>query len=231
MAINTKLTIKELAEEDRPREKLILRGVNALSDNELIAILLGSGHKEESVLEVASNLLKLANYNLNNLARLSIKELSTIKGIGNARAINVIAALELGRRQKLSEILEKKQIKTSNDAADYLKSVIGDLNHEEAMMLMLDNSNKIIAAKKIGQGGLTATVMDPRIIFKEALMSGATNIIIAHNHPSGNINPSSSDISITNKLKEASKFLDIGLLDHIIVTQTAYYSFADEGKI
>ena len=229
MEQSKKLSIKNWSEEDRPREKLILKGRNSLSPAELIAILIGSGTKKESAVEVAKSLLQLANNNLSKLAQLEIKELEKIKGIGNARAVTIAAALELGRRIKAEKALENKTISTSEQAFEFFQSYLGDLSHEESHFVTLNNANKIIAHHKTSQGGMAGTVMDPRLILKQALLDGAVKIIIAHNHPSGNTKPSDADVSITKKIKESARLMDISLLDHIIITQKTYYSFADEG--
>ncbi|PKP21325.1 MAG: hypothetical protein CVU05_07030 [Bacteroidetes bacterium HGW-Bacteroidetes-21] len=224
-------TIKDLAEEDRPREKLLLRGVNALSDAELLAIILGSGNRDESAIEVASKILKNADYNLNTLGHLSIKELITTRGVGPAKAINIVAALELGLRRKVSGSLQKRKITGSRDAFEYLHPIIGHLDHEESFVILLDNASQILSYFRAGQGGITGTVMDPRVILKNVIMANATRFIIAHNHPSGNLTPSDADISITRKLREGAQLIDLQLLDHIIVSDKGYYSFADEGQL
>lgn len=231
MEQNKKLSIKNWSEEDRPREKFIHKGGQSLSPAELIAILIGSGTKEESAVEVAKRLLQKANNNINKLAQFDLKQLEKIKGIGQARAVTIAAALELGRRRKAEDILKQESISTSTDAFEFFKSKLGDLLHEESHFVTLNNANKVIAHHKTSQGGMTGTVMDPRIILKQALLDGASKIIIAHNHPSGNTKPSDADVSITKKIKESAKLMDILLLDHIIITQKTYYSFADEGML
>lgn len=224
-------TIKDLAEEDRPREKLLLRGVAALSDQELIAILLNSGFDEDSALDLASYILKMSGYNLHNLARLSVNELSSIRGVGPAKAISIIAALELGRRQKFSSALQKKTITSSRDAYEYFSAMMADLPHEEMWMISLDNANKVTGNYRIGQGGITGTVVDVRLVLKTVLLASATQFIVAHNHPSGNLNPSEADKSITKKLHEGGALLDIRMLDHLIICPDTFYSFADNGLI
>ncbi len=226
-----KLSIKNWAKEDRPREKLILKGSNSLSPAELIAILIGSGTKEESAVEVAKRLLKTANNNLHELAQFDIKQLKKIKGIGQARAVTIAAALELGRRRKAEDILQKKTISTSLEAFEYFQSFLGDLPHEESHFVTLNNASKVIAHHKTSQGGMAGTVMDPRLILKQALLDSASKIILAHNHPSGNTKPSDADVTITKKINESAKLMDITLLDHLIITQQSYYSFADEGVL
>jgi DNA repair protein RadC len=226
-----KLSIKNWAEADRPREKLLEKGRNALSDAELIAILLGSGTKDLTAVELAKNILHHVGNDLNKLGKLSIKELMQHKGVGKAKAITIAAALELGRRRKESESKQKKFIKSSKDAYEFISPFLSDLHHEEFWAIYLNRNNSIIHYAKIGQGGISATIADIRIILKTAIEQLASGIIICHNHPSGNIKPSESDISLTNRIKEAAKLLEINLLDHIIFTDKSYYSFADEAKL
>ncbi len=226
-----KKTIKDLAEEDRPREKLLLRGIEALSDQELVAILLNSGYMNDSALDLAGSVLKMSDYNLHNLSRLSVKELSSIKGVGPAKAIFIIAALELGRRQKFSAALQKRNIISSRDAFDYFSAIVADLAHEEMWLLMLDNANNVTGSFRIGQGGITGTVVDVRIVFKSVILGNATQFIIAHNHPSGNLVPSDSDKSITTRLRDGANLLDLRFLDHLIISSDKYFSFADEGMM
>jgi DNA repair protein RadC len=226
-----KLSIKNWAEADRPREKLLEKGRSALSDAELIAILLGSGTKDLTAVELAKKILHHVGNDLNKLGKLSIKELMQHKGVGQAKAITIAAALELGRRRKEYESKQKTYIKSSKDAYEFISPFLSDLQHEEFWAIYLCRNNSIIHYVKIGQGGISATIADIRIILKTAIEYLASSIIICHNHPSGNIKPSESDISLTNKIKEAAKLLDINVLDHIIFTDTSYYSFADEGKL
>ncbi len=226
-----KLSIKNWAEADRPREKLLEKGRNALSDAELIAILLGSGTKELTAVELAQKILHHAGNDLNKLGKLSIKELMQHKGIGEAKAITIAAALELGRRRKESDSKQKTFIKSSKDAYEFIAPYLSDLHHEEFWTIYLSRNNSIIHHAKIGQGGISATIADIRIILKTAIEHLASGIIICHNHPSGNNRPSDSDITLTNKIKEAAKLMDINLLDHIIFTDKSYYSFADEAKL
>ena len=224
-----KLSIKDWAVEDRPREKLLYRGIASLSDAELIAILIGSGNNEETAVELSRRILGTVKNNLNALGKLDVEALKKFKGIGEAKAIAVIAALELGRRRNQSGALKMQQITSSRDAANFLQPVMGDLSHEEFWVLHLNRHNKIIHYERISQGGLTGTVIDVRVILKKALEKLATSIIIAHNHPSGNLQASDSDRKITRQLRDAAKLMEIPLLDHLIITQTGYYSFADEG--
>ncbi len=225
------LTIKQWALEDRPREKLLDKGISSLTDAELLAILIGSGTKNETALDVAKRILGNVNQNLNELGKKSVHDLKKIKGIGEARAIGIISAMELGRRRKLSDIREKNQIKSSADIYNIFNPVLGELPHEEFWVIYMNRSNKIIDKQKISQGGVSGTVIDVKIILKNALEKLASSIILCHNHPSGNIQPSEADKKMTTKLTEAAKLLDIQVLDHIIVTENTYFSFADEGFI
>ncbi len=225
------LTIKDWAIEDRPREKLLKKGVQSLSDAEIIALLIGSGTRNESAVELSKKVLKSANNNLNELGKLHIPELTKMKGIGEAKAITILAALELGRRRKISDVLTKRKITQSKDVYELFQPVIGDLPHEEFWILLLNRSNRIIEKIKISQGGISGTVIDVKIILKQAVEKLASSVILCHNHPSGNKNPSNSDDSITNKLKQGGQLLDILVLDHIIIADIEYFSYADEGKL
>lgn len=225
------LNIKNWAAEDRPREKLLLKGTAALSDTELIAILLGTGTASMSAVDVAKNILRNVDNNLDALARLSVKDLMKIKGIGEAKAITIVSALELGRRRKEASTQERPKISSSQDAYEELKGDLMDIPHEEFWIVMMNRAHRIIKKQKISLGGVHGTVADPKIIFKVALEELASGIIVAHNHPSGNLTPSQQDIDLTKKLKEAGKLLEIQLLDHLIVAGKNYYSFADEGLL
>ncbi len=225
------LKIKDWALEDRPREKLINRGLASMSDAELIAILLGSGQKNESVVEIARKVLSLAKNNLNQLGKLSSRDFKTIKGIGDAKAITLIAALELGRRRKETETVKRTKVSSSKDAYNYFHSFVEDLSYEEFWVLYLNRSNKVIERKKISQGGVAGTVIDIRIILKYAIENLASSLIICHNHPSGNLQPSEADSRITAKLKKAAGYHDIQLLDHLIIADKEYFSFADKGEL
>ncbi|MBS1505784.1 MAG: DNA repair protein RadC [Bacteroidetes bacterium] len=225
------LNIKSWSPEDRPREKLLLKGTSALSDAELIAILLGSGTTKLSAVDVAKKVLAHVDNNLDSLAKLTVKELMKAKGIGEARAITIVAALELGRRRKDQSPDEKPKIDGSKTAVELIRGELMDLPHEEFWVLLLNRANRLIKKKKISEGGVSGTVADPKIIFKLAVEELASAIIVAHNHPSGNMKPSESDITLTKKIKEAGKLLDISLLDHLIIARDKYYSFADEGVI
>lgn len=225
------LNIKSWSPEDRPREKLLLKGKAALSDAELIAILIGSGTATLSAVEVAKKVLQQSANNLHGLAKLSVKELIKTKGIGEAKAITIVAALELGRRRKELELDEKPKISGSKDVFEILKADLQDLPHEEFWVLLLNRANRVIKKCQISQGGVAGTVADPKIIFKLALAELASGIILAHNHPSGNLSASQADIDLTKKLKEGGKLLEIQVLDHIILAGQKYFSFADEGMI
>jgi DNA repair protein RadC len=224
-------SIKNWAVGDRPREKLLSKGKESLSDSELVAILLNSGSGKESAIDVAKKVLRLGEDNLDELGKVSIKDLMSIKGIGEARAVTLVAALELGRRRHGSSLLDKKRIHSSMELADYLKSSLKDHAYEVFAVVFLNRSNKIKHFEIISKGGLTHTIVDPRIIFLKAIEVQATSIVLCHNHPSGNLRPSKADEEITIKLKNAGKLLDIQVIDHLIVSDEGYYSFADEGMI
>lgn len=225
-----RLTITDWAEEDRPREKLMQKGMGSLSDAELLAILIGSGNTEETAVELARRILKRAQDNLHELGKFSIEELiHNFKGIGEAKAITIAAAMELGRRRKLTQSIEKRQISSSADVYNIFHPILSDLPHEEFWLLILNRANKIIEQVKISQGGVSGTVVDARIILKHAIERLASSVALCHNHPSGNIKPSNEDITITHKLKTVFETVDIDLIDHVIVSGNSYYSFADEG--
>jgi len=226
---NNSISIKNWSEDDRPREKLILKGKSVLSDAELIAILIGSGSKNESAVELSKKILASVGNNLNELGKLTLSQLCNFKGIGEAKAVTIIAAMELARRRRSEEVIELTKITSSKIIFEIMQPIIGELPHEEFWVLYLNNANKVIAKNQLSKGGMTGTVVDVRIIFKSALESGAVGILLCHNHPSGNLKPSEADIEITKKAKTAGKSLDINVLDHIIITQNGYYSFADEG--
>lgn len=227
----TRITLKDWALEDRPREKLMLKGASALSDSELLAILIGSGTKNTSAVDVCKLILASADNDLNKLARYDINELMKTKGIGPAKAITIVAALELGRRRKDVEVKEVNKISSSRDAYHVLYPLLSDLNHEETWALLLSRSNQVKKTMLVSKGGIASTVVDVRLILREALNEYASAIILAHNHPTNNCMPSEQDINITTKLKEAAKLMDIKLLDHIIVCGDNYYSFADENML
>lgn len=225
----TNFAIKYWAEDDKPREKLMLKGKSVLSDAELIAILIGSGSRTESAVELSKRILISTDNNLNALGKLSLKQLTVFKGIGEAKAIAIIAALELGRRRRAEESLELQKITSSKAVFEIMQPIVGELPHEEFWVLYLNNSNKVIYKTQISKGGITGTVVDTRIIYKTALEHNATSLILCHNHPSGVLQASDADKQITRKLKEAGKQLDVLVLDHVIVTEKSYFSFADEG--
>lgn len=225
----SKTSIKAWAMDDRPREKLLNKGPSSLSNAELIAILIGSGNQKESAVELSKRILNDVGDNLAELARLTIGDLQKYKGIGEAKAITIIAALEFGRRRSTSVLNEKPQVKDSKTAYILFQKELDDLNYENFCVLLLNRANKVLKVIKISDGGITGTVVDPRKVFKVALDNNATSIILGHNHPSGYLKPSDSDIQLTKKLKQAGEMLDLHVLDHIIVGDGNYYSFADEG--
>lgn len=227
--VSNRIPITAWAEADRPREKLLLRGRACLSDAELVAILIGSGNKELSAVELAKVILQKTGSNLNELGKLSVKELTKTKGIGEAKAISIVAAMELGRRRKDEEISKKIKVTSSQQAYNYFKPMLLDLPHEEFWVIMLNRANVIIKSEKISHGGVSGTVADAKLIFNKSLEVLASSVILCHNHPSGNTKPSDADISLTKRLKEAGKFLEIPVIDHLIFTDTGYFSFADEG--
>lgn len=225
------LKILSWAEEDRPREKLLLKGRTSLSDAELVAILIGSGSAELSAVELSKKILLHVGNDLNALAKLSVQELMHFKGIGEAKAISIVSALELGRRRKNSETKRRTKIKSSQDAYDEISPELMDQPVEQFWVIMLNRSNHVIKKRLISHGGVSGTVADPKVIFKSALEDLASGIILVHNHPSGNLKPSHADIQLTKKLFDSGKLLEIPVLDHIIFTDSGYYSFADEGNL
>ena len=225
------LSIKQWAVNDRPREKLNSKGVKSLSDAELIAILLGSGTRDISAVELARQILSSADNNLTLLGRKAVSELKIIKGIGEAKAVCIVAAMELGRRLRNSGTPDKIQVTSSRDACDYFHPLLAGLSHEEFWVIYLNRSNRIIGDYKLSQGGIVGTVIDLKLILKRALEFLASSLIICHNHPSGNLQPSENDRKITEKLKIAAGQMDIKLLDHLIVADNSYFSFADEGLL
>jgi DNA repair protein RadC len=221
--------INQWAEDDRPREKFLLKGKSSLSDSELLAILIGSGSRNESAVQLCQRILASTNNNLNQLGKISVNQLTNFKGIGEAKAISIAAALELGRRRRAEETIELKKITSSKMIFEIMQPIIGELPHEEFWVLYLNNSNKVIHKAQLSKGGITGTVVDVRLIFKTAFEFNATSIILTHNHPSGKLVASDADIQITKKIKEASKYLEIVVLDHLIITENGYYSFNDSG--
>lgn len=224
-------SIKNWSEEDRPREKLLQKGKNSLSNAELIAILIGSGSRNESAVALSKRILASTDLNLNEMGKLSINDLMHFKGIGEAKAITIIAAMELGRRRRGEEALEKKKITSSSSVFELMQPIIGELPHEEFWIVYLNNSNKVLQKIQLSKGGITGTLVDVRLVLKTALQLGAVGLILAHNHPSGTLKPSQADKQITQKLKKAGESLDINVLDHVIITEKAYFSFADESLL
>lgn len=224
----THFPINNWSEDDRPREKLMLKGKIALSDAELIAILIGSGSRNESAVALSKRILSNVD-SLNGLGKMSVSQLINFKGIGEAKAITIIAALELGRRRRAEDAVDLVKVTSSKKVFEMMQPIIGELTHEEFWVLFLNNSNKIISKSQLSKGGITGTIVDARLVFKLALENGATGLILCHNHPSGNLQPSEADKEITKKLKLAGESLDVKVLDHLIITETKYYSFVDEG--
>lgn len=229
MSENASFPIRSWSEDDRPREKLILKGKSALSDAELIAILIGSGSRNETAVGLSKRMLAKSSNNLNAFGKLSMEQLLQFKGIGEAKAITIIAAMELGRRRRAEEVVELAKISSSQSVFQIMQPIIGELPHEEFWIIYLNNSNKIIHKCQLSKGGITGTVVDVRLVFKVAIEQNATAIILCHNHPSGVLKASEADRQITRKLKTAGENLDIKILDHLIVTETAFLSFADDG--
>lgn len=221
--------INQWAEDDRPREKFLLKGKSTLSDSELLAILIGSGSRNESAVQLCQRILASAENNLNTLGKMSIAQLLQFKGIGEAKAISIAAALELGRRRRAEEVIELKKITSSKAVFDIMQPIIGELPHEEFWVLYLNNSNKVIYKAQLSKGGITGTVVDIRLVFKIAFEQNATGLILSHNHPSGKLIASEADLKITKRIKEAGQTLEIQVLDHIIITENSYLSFQDEG--
>lgn len=226
-------SIKTWAEDDRPREKLILKGGVALSNSELIGILIGNGTRDKTAVDLAKEILRLGKDNLNELGKLSLKDLQKVKGIGVAKAVTIVAALELGRRRQGTEALEKPLFNNSKAVAQYLRSILGDEQKEVFIVLFLNRANKINGHFVASHGGLTGTVADPRVILKRALEENAVGLILSHNHPSGNVKPSKADVDLTEKIRQAALLLDILVVDHVIIggNSDAYYSFADDGLL
>lgn len=229
MSENSKsFSIKNWSQDDQPREKLRDKGKTVLSDAELVAILIGSGSREESAVDLCKRILASVDYNLNALGKLSINQLMEFKGIGEAKAITIVAAMELGRRRRLEDAVQLDKITSSRSVFDVMQPILGELPHEEFWILYLNNSNKVIQKNQLSKGGITGTLVDVRLVLKSALEVGATSLILCHNHPSGTLKPSQADKDITQKLKNAAQSLDIKVLDHLIITEKTYFSFADE---
>lgn len=221
--------INQWAEDDRPREKFLLKGKSTLSDSELLAILIGSGSRNESAVQLCQRILASLENNLNTLGKMSVSQLMNFKGIGEAKAISIAAALELGRRRRAEDAIELKKITSSKAVFDIMQPIIGELPHEEFWVLYLNNSNKVIYKAQLSKGGITGTVVDIRLIFKMAFEHNATGLILSHNHPSGKLIASEADLKITKRIKEAGLTLEIQVLDHLIITENGYLSFQDEG--
>ncbi len=224
-------SIRDWAEDDRPREKLLLKGRYSMSDAELLAILIGSGTRHDSAVDLAKTILHLAHENLAELSKLTVTDLINVKGIGQARAVTILAAMELGRRRNESEVLVRDKIQTSRDAFEIFRSIIGDRPYEEFWIILLNRANKVIKKCNISEGGISGTVVDPKKVFKISLDNHASSIILGHNHPSGVVTPSEADCKITKKLRDAGAMLEVMVLDHIIIGEDNYYSFADEGAL
>jgi DNA repair protein RadC len=227
----TSFSIKNWSQDDQPREKLRDKGKAALSDAELVAILIGSGNRQESAVDLCKRILASVDNNLNALGKLSIKQLMAFKGIGEAKAITIAAAMELGRRRRIEDALHQQKIASSKSVFELMQPILGELPHEEFWIIYLNNSNKVIQKEQLSKGGITGTLVDVRLVLKKALEVGATGIILVHNHPSGTLKPSEADRNLTQKLKMAVESLDIKVLDHLIITEKAYFSFADEGLL
>lgn len=226
---STYRAITAWAEEDRPREKMLLKGKNALSDAELLAILIGSGTVGQSAVELAQRILASVENNLHDLGKRSLAELQRFKGIGEAKAITIAAALELGRRRQMSDLRERPRVGESRDAFNAVAPLLTDLHHEEFWLLLLNKANEVFARERLSTGGSAGTVVDVKLLFKTALDARAAAAIAIHNHPSGNLQPSQADIELTRRLRQAGTLLDLPLLDHLIVSERGYFSFADEG--
>ncbi len=231
MSENNSIPISAWAEDDRPREKLLIKGKASLSDAELLAILIGSGSNKESAVDLCKRILSDQNFNLIKLSKMTVKKLMNYKGIGEAKAISIVAAMELGKRRRSAEVERRKKIRSSHDVFEYFVGILTDLPHEEFWILLLNRANEIIKKIRISQGGVSGTVADPKVIFRHALDELASSIILCHNHPSGNFKASQADIQLTQKLVEGGKVLDIPVIDHIIIGEENYYSFADNGMI
>ena len=229
--MNKNFSIKNWSEEDRPREKLLAKGKVSLTDSELLAILIGSGNRNESAVALCKRILASVNHNLNALGKLSVAQLQEFKGIGEAKAIGIVAALEFGRRRRTEEMVILDKVNSSKSVFNIMQPIIGDLQHEEFWVLFLNNSNTIIHKEQMSKGGITSTVVDVRLVLKKALELSAVALVLCHNHPSGTLTISKADKSITKKIKQASDALDIVLIDHIIITENNYTSFADKSLL
>ena len=223
------MIIKDWSEQERPREKLFMKGRLAMTDTELLAILIGSGCQKETALCISRKILSGTDYSLSDLSRFSVHKLMKFRGIGKVKALTIIAALELGKRQRANKVIEAAKLNSSASVFDLMQPLLGDLDHEEFWILLLNNANKLKYKWQLSIGGITATLVDVRLIYKKAIEMGATSIILCHNHPSGNLKPSQSDIILTKKVIKGASLLDVKILDHVIITETSFYSFADEG--
>lgn len=221
-------SIKSWSVEDRPREKLLIKGKNSLSKAELVAILIGSGNKDESAVDLSKRILASVNFSLHELGMLTVKKLTKFKGIGEAKAITIVSALELSRRRRSERALIKKKIDSSRSVFELMQPIIGELFHEEFWVIYLNSSNKVLMKSFLSKGGITSTSVDLRLILKSALQIGAVGLVLAHNHPSGALRPSGADKNITKKIKQAAEILDIKVVDHLIITENSYFSFADK---
>ncbi len=228
---STSLSIKNWSEDDRPREKLVHKGESVLSDAELLAILIGSGNKNESAVELSKRIMSKVSNNLNALGKLSLQQLIEFKGIGEAKAVTIMAALELGRRRRIEDALVKQKVTNSNRVFELMQPIIGELTHEEFWIIYLDNANQILHKKQLSKGGITGTLVDIRLVLKKALELNSVALILCHNHPSGTLKPSEADKKLTYKLRKAAQSLDIKVIDHLIITEKAYFSFADENLL
>jgi len=231
MTYTSKTPIKQWSEDDRPREKMILKGKVALSNAELLAVLINSGNRKDSALDIAKQILDTVNQNLTELSRLSVNELTRISGIGTAKAVTITAALELGNRKRTQDAMIREKISSSRDVFELFHPELSEANYEAFWIVLLNRANRIIRKLSISEGGISGTVADPKKIFKMGLEFNASSVILCHNHPSGNIQPSEADIRLTKKMKEAGILLDLPVLDHLIIGGSAYYSFADEGMM
>lgn len=224
-------SIRHWAESDRPREKLLMKGKAALSDAELMAILLGSGSRDESAVDLSRRILSSIDHNLIELSKMTVSELQKFKGIGEAKAITIVAALELGRRRRGAEVIQRKSITSSREAFELFQPFLSDMHYEQFVMVLLNRANHVLKVVNVSDGGISGTFVDPKKVFRLALEGNASSVILGHNHPSGNCKPSDQDISLTKKLKKAGDLLDITVFDHIIVGSERYYSFSDEGMM
>ena len=227
-----KLSVKDWAEEDRPREKILLKGIHSLSNAELLAIIIGSGNKDESSVELSQRILQSVENSLNKLGKIPIQQLiSSFRGIGEAKALSIAAVMELGKRRKSEEVFKRERIISSRDIFEYFYPIMSDLPHEEFWVVFLNRSNRVIDRLRISQGGVSETVVDVKLILKESLLRLASGIVLCHNHPSGNTEPSWQDDEITKKIKNASNMMDVSVLDHLILCDDKYYSYADDGRV